>query len=261
MTAPVAQSATSTALDASGVRVVRGTRAILDDFDIQVPENRLVALIGPNGAGKSTALRVLAGVLAPDEGLVRWLGRARWSRPELARTVSYLPQQFRSHWDLSVAELLALGAARGRGFGWLQGLRRSTAPDANVVDALELDGLLQRRFASLSGGEQARAAFAMAMIAKPPILLADEPAASLDVAHQLRLMRLMRSLSATTVVVVLHDLNLAARFADEIVLVAGGKRRLSGPVETVLRDPMLDDVFETKFTRLTVDGRLHLTPQ
>jgi iron complex transport system ATP-binding protein len=249
------------ALDAAGVRVVRGSRAILDDFDISVPEHKLVALIGPNGAGKSTALRVLAGVLRPDEGLVRWLGRASWSRPALARTVSYLPQQFRSHWDLTVSELLALGAARGRGFGWLQGLRRSAAPDQDVVGALELDGLLQRRFASLSGGEQARAAFAMAMIARPPILLADEPAASLDVAHQLRLMRLMRSLTDTTVVVVLHDLNLAARFADEIVLVAGGKRRLSGPVNTVLCDPALDDAFETTFTRLTVDGRLHLTPQ
>ncbi|MBV8170236.1 MAG: ABC transporter ATP-binding protein [Alphaproteobacteria bacterium] len=252
-----------TALDANGVRVVRGGRAILDDFDIAVPENKLVALIGPNGAGKSTALRVLAGVLTPDAGAVRWLGRAAdaWSRPQLARTVSYLPQQFRSHWDLSVAELLALGAARGRGFGWLQGLRRSALPDESVVGALELDGLLARRFASLSGGEQARAAFAMAMIARPPILLADEPAASLDVAHQLRLMRLIRSLSDTTVVVVLHDLNLAARFADAVVLLARGKRVLAGPADAVLRDPALDTAFDTTFTRLTVDGRLHLAPQ
>jgi iron complex transport system ATP-binding protein len=252
-----------TALEATGLRVVRGGRAILDGFDIGVPEKKLVALIGPNGAGKSTALRVLAGVLAPDAGQVRWRGRAAasWSRPELARTVSYLPQQFRSHWDLTVAELLALGAARGRGFGWLQGLRRSAAPDESLVGALELDGLLPRRFASLSGGEQARAAFAMAIITRPPILLADEPAASLDVAHQLRLMQLIRSLTDTTVVVVLHDLNLAARFADAVVLVAGGRRRLSGPADAVLRDPALDDAFETRFTRLTVDGRLHLAPQ
>jgi iron complex transport system ATP-binding protein len=134
-------------------------------------------------------------------------------------------------------------------------------PDEALIAALELTTLLPRRFASLSGGEQARAAFAMAVIARPQILLADEPAASLDVAHQLRLMQLMRGLvETTTVVVVLHDLNLAARFADHVVLVAEGKCRLAGSAETVLGAPDLDDVFETRFERLSVHGRLHIVP-
>ncbi|MBI3515539.1 MAG: ABC transporter ATP-binding protein [Proteobacteria bacterium] len=252
------------ALEADGLRVVRGRRAILDGFDVAVPSHRLVAMIGPNGAGKTTALRALAAVEAPDAGRVRWLGRdaAAWDRRSLARAVSYLPQQFRSHWDLSVAELIALGAARGRGFGWLDGLHASVAPDLALTQALELEALMTRRFASLSAGEQARAAFAMATVSHPAILLADEPAASLDVAHQLRLMALMRRLAGdTTVVVVLHDLNLAARFADEVILVAAGKCRLAGPTETILESLELDEIFETRFERLSVNGRLHLAPR
>lgn len=249
---------TGNALELRQVSVRRGNRVILDTIDLALREGELLALVGPNGSGKSTALKVMAGALKPDAGTVRYFSRATIDRQERARLVSYLPQDFRSHWDMTVRDLIALGATRGRAGIWSHG---GTLP-ADLLENLAVGGLLQRRLSTLSGGERSRAAIAAAMAGAPRVLLADEPTASLDIAHQLRALAAIRNLTkSATALVVLHDLNLAARFADRIALMEQGRIVLTGTPAEVLNNPRIDAVFETIFERVEAAGRTQLVPR
>jgi len=250
------------AIELQKVTVRRGNKVILDAADLALHAGELLALVGPNGSGKSTAVKVMAGALKPDTGTIRYFGRDRIDRQERARLVSYLPQDFRSHWDMTVRELIALGATRGRpGFCRPGGAARGSAP-VDLRENLLLTELFDRRLSTLSGGESSRAAVAAAMAGGPKVLLADEPTASLDIAHQLRLMRAIRQATGTmTALLVLHDLNLAARFADRIALMDKGRvARIAAPGE-VLGDALVDEVFETQFDRRSVAGRIELAPR
>lgn len=234
------------------VTVHLGGRPVLQDLSLDLVPGEMLALVGPNGSGKTTALRVMAGALEPAAGRVLLDGapladRARRMR---ARDVAYLPQGFRSHWNLTVAELIRLG--RERGAGWLPGgagIRwRPVPPPA----ALDLDRLLTRRLDDLSGGERARAALAWALAAPARLLLADEPTASLDIAHALAVMRLLASLrGAMTVVVVVHDLGLALAHADRVAVLDGGRLRAVGTPRAVLASGAADDAFGLSFTAVT----------
>ncbi len=237
----------------SQVSLRRGSRGVLDRLDLAAAAGRLTCLVGPNGSGKSTAVKVMAGVLAPDAGRVLIDGRAADQFPpgERARRVGYLPQDFTSHWDLTVRALLALGLGRGMTVGWLPG----RTPDLTVPPALigdfELEPLLDRRLSTLSGGERARAACAAIVAGRPVSLLADEPTASLDIGHQIAMMRLLRRLAAAhAVLVVVHDINLALRFADEIVVLDAGRVAFAGSPGALLATDILDRVFAVRFTRL-----------
>jgi iron complex transport system ATP-binding protein len=240
------------ALGLEHVTVHLGGRPVLHDLSLDLVPGEMLALVGPNGSGKTTALRVMAGALEPATGRVLLddaplADRARRMR---ARDVAYLPQGFRSHWNLTVAELIRLG--RERGAGWLPGgggggagMRgRPVPPPA----ALDLDRLLTRRLDDLSGGERARAALAWALAAPARLLLADEPTASLDIAHALAVMRLLASLrGAMTVVVVVHDLGLALAHADRVAVLDGGRLRAVGTPRAVLASGAADDAFGLSF--------------
>lgn len=242
-------------LELRGARLTRSGRHLLSDLTLSLQQGEILALIGPNGAGKSSALKLLSGALTPDAGEVLLRGRplSAWRPAERATALAYLPQDFTSHWDLTVAELLEVGRLRGAGLTW-----RGPAAAENhaLIGDLALEALLPRRFSSLSGGERARAAMAWALAAGSPVLLADEPTASLDAGHQIELMRLLRRLAGRlSILIVLHDLTLAARFAHRLALLEGGRCRLCATPEAVLASPLLDAAFGVAFHRVaTPDG-------
>lgn len=252
-------------LEAHNLQLIRHGHRLLEDASLSVRAGEVVGVLGPNGSGKSSCLKILAGVMQADRGTVHVCGQpqADWHPLERARRVAYLPQQVHIYWDFRVEELLALGASRGQGFATWGG--RHNRSNAYCLDDLchvfELDNLRKRLFGTLSGGEQARVLFAAAVATKPRILLADEPTASLDIHHQISLMGRLRLLAAdTALLVVLHDLNLAARFVDRLVLFQAGRTILEGPTEKVLASPQMDSTFSVPFQRLSVSGQTILVP-
>ena len=226
--------------------LVVGAARILDGVSFRAEPGRLVGLIGPNGAGKSTLLRCLAGLAVPDSGAVTLDGRPLAALPaaERGRRIGYLPQSFQPAWDYSVRAVVELGAGRAPG----------AAP--RVPAALEAHGLaalMDRPWSRLSGGERARALLAAVLVAEPPVLLADEPGASLDIGHRIDLLRRLAAYARTrTVVVVLHDLERAVRDCDRLVLLDRGRLVLDGPAHEVATAPLLDATFGVRFRRVAI---------
>jgi len=240
-------------LAVENLRVSRGKSTLIRDLSLSFDATESVAIIGPNGAGKSTLLKALAGTEAPTGGRVRLGSRNLADLPaaQRAREIGFLPQHFEPHWDLSVAELLEIGAGRARSLP-VDALEKVTA-------AFELGGLERRRWSTLSGGEQARVALAMVLVVDPPVLLADEPAASLDIRHRLDLLRALADRGGERLsVVIVHDLDLAFSFFDRVVLLAGGELIADEPAARLVADPRLDDVFGVRFERLRAGEGWHL---
>lgn len=234
---------TAPALQAQGLRVHHAGKAVLQDFTLDLHAGEMLVLVGPNGSGKSTALRALAGVQAISSGQVHLQQRAfaAWPATERAQYLAYLPQDFRSQWDLQVGELLQLGTRRNAK------LLGQSVPHA-LIDSLDIGHLLQRRLSQLSGGERARAGIGWALAADSPLLLADEPTAALDIAHQLKLMSYLRSrLDHCAQLLVLHDLGLALRFADRIAVLAEGRLLGQGSPQTVREAGWLEQAFGLTF--------------
>ena len=242
-----------TVLSAENLRVARGKSTLIRDLSLTFDATESVAIIGPNGAGKSTLLKALAGTEAPTDGRVR-LGRrnlAQLPAAERAQEIGFLPQHFEPHWDLSVLELLDVGAGRAR----------SLPVDAleKTVAAFELGGFERRRWSTLSGGERARVLLAMVLVVDPPVLLADEPAASLDIRHRLDLLKALAARGEDRLsVVVVHDLDLAFSFFDRVVVLANGELIADGPAAALVSDPRLDDAFGVRFERLRAGEEWHL---
>lgn len=224
-------------------------RAVLDGIGLTVPEGSVTGLIGPNGVGKSTLLRAVAGLL-PHDGAVTFRGRPLPAAPrERARLVGYLPQGHSVHWPLSVRRTVELG--RLPHLGPLGRLRPDDAAAVErVMDATGVAALAGRTVPSLSGGERARVMLARVLAADAPLLLADEPVGALDPGHQLRLMALLRREAAErgrAVLVVLHDLSLAARCCDRVALLTPDGRCLDGPTAEVLTPGRLDAAYGVPF--------------
>jgi iron complex transport system ATP-binding protein len=237
-----------TDLVARNLVVKRGSATLLDDLSLSLSSPGAVALIGPNGAGKSTLLRVLAGIEAPLSGTVQVgdRGLATLSQAVRAATIGYLPQYFDPHWDLTVADLVRLGAERGA--------QRQSGAIESARETFELTALWRRRWSTLSGGERARALLAMVLVIDPPILLADEPAAALDIRHRLDVIRTLSHRGGERLsIVVVHDLDLAFRFFDRVVVVDRGRIVADAPAEALIADPLLDQVFAVRFERLKTD--------
>ncbi len=235
-----------TGIECRNVIVRAGSKTLLDDIVLTFRPGELTGLIGPNGAGKSTLLRVLAGYRRPDRGTVAWDGRdlGHWSAAERGAHSGYLPQQIEPTWDYSVREIVALGAGR------------ATA-QADPLDAIlaehNLVSLAQRRWHQLSGGERARTILAAVTATRPSIILADEPGASLDIRHRLDLVaRLKRLARDAVVVVVMHDLDLAARFCERIVLMDGGRVIADEAAATLIARPEFERTFGVRFQRETL---------
>ncbi|MCE0487149.1 ABC transporter ATP-binding protein [Ornithinimicrobium sediminis] len=236
-----------TALRAERLSLGYGCRTVVEDFDFAVPPGQVTAVVGPNGCGKSTVLRGLARLLRPTGGQVLLDGVDIHTRPtkQVARQVGLLPQSPLVPDGITVAELVSRGRHPHHGL-----LRQWTREDEEVVaEALELTGtadLAARRVDELSGGQRQRVWIAMALAQRTDLLLLDEPTSFLDIAHQVEVLDLVRDLvdaRGTTVVMVLHDLAMAARYADHLVAMRHGEVVAQGTPQQVVTAETVCDVF------------------
>ncbi|MFD2474760.1 heme ABC transporter ATP-binding protein [Amycolatopsis silviterrae] len=221
-----------------------GGRALLDAVDLEARAGEVLAVVGPNGAGKTTLLSVLAGDLSPDAGAATVAGRPadQWRTVELARRRAVLPQQNPLSFPFTVGEVVAMGRAPWRG---TESQDRDEEIVAAVLAETDVAELAGRRYPTLSGGEQARVALARVLAQDTELLLLDEPTASLDLRHQEDVLRLVgaRAASGAGVVLVLHDLTLAAAFADRIAVLDEGKLAAVGPPDQVCTAELLSEVY------------------
>ena len=241
------------------LRIAYGGKTVLGPLDAVFEPQCLHVLAGPNGAGKSTLLRHLSGVLPKQSGMVRLHGKAldQFSRLEKAKQIAYLAQERELVWPLSVREVVMLGR-HPHGTS----LETATSVDEQAVDeamqATAIGDWADRLVTELSGGERARVLLARVLATGATWLLLDEPVAGLDPRQQYLVMALLQDQvrQGRTVVVVLHDLALAARFADRILLLHQGLAVAHGPVQTVLTEHVLADVFGLS-ARLSADAQGH----
>ena len=256
-------SPTTYLLEARGLGVSRRGKPILRDVSIGFPATGSVAVIGPNGAGKSTLLALLAGLEKPAMGQVRLGTRAVADVPaaERVQSIGFMPQHFEPHWDLVLEELLGMRLTPPRG----QAVRNQLPTVDEVIARNQLEAFRGRRWSTLSGGEQARVLLATVLATDPPILLADEPGAALDVRHRLTLVEALAQRGRTRLVIVaMHDLDLAFRHFDRIVVVADGRIVIDGGPE-LIHAALLDESFGVVFDRIGVSPgvmlRARLHPQ
>jgi iron complex transport system ATP-binding protein len=245
-------------IEATAVTVKAGSVTLVDGVSLTVAPGELLAIAGPNGAGKSTLLGALAGDITPSSGTVRLGGEAlpalRGKRLALRRAV--LPQRVELAFPFTAAEVVHMGRAP-----------HPPGDDDEVVGRCmaETDTLhlADRAFPTLSGGEQARVALARVLAQDTPVLLLDEPTAALDLRHQEQVLSVAsaRAAAGCAVVVVLHDLNLAAAYADRVCLLAGGRLAACAPPDQVLRSDLLGDIYGHPVTVRRVDDDLVILPR
>lgn len=223
-----------------------GARQVLRDVTFEARAGEVVGLIGPNGAGKTTLLRAICQLTPALAGEVAWDGQRldRLDARTRARTLAYLPQGQVIHWPISVRRLVELGRLPRMG-----PFSRPTPADIAAVEAAMIaagvDGLADRPATSLSGGERARVLLARALAADAPVLLADEPTASLDPFHMLEVMTLLRRTAdqGRVVIAVMHELGLVARYCDRVVLINEGRKVGDGTPREVLTPERLRAVY------------------
>ena len=215
-------------------------RLVVDRVSMAFEGTGAVALIGPNGAGKSSLLTLLAGLQVPHQGNVLCNGQPlnQLTAQERARRIGYMPQRFQPHWDITVGELMQM----------------RLEPAASATTQLDVHGLAafaRRRWATLSGGEQARCLLGAVLATDPPVLLADEPGAALDVRHRLDLVHTLAERGRKRLVVVaMHDLELALSHFDRVIVLNQGRVVHDRPPAELLADAALDDVFGVHFERI-----------
>ncbi|WDF37625.1 heme ABC transporter ATP-binding protein [Streptomyces sp. T12] len=229
--------------EAEDLHVRLGAREVLHGVCVTVRAGEVLALVGPNGAGKSTLLSALAADLPATEGVVRVHGRpvAEWSAPELALRRAVLPQSATLSFPFTVEDVVRMGRAP-----------HATSPTqddlavAEAMAATEVTAFAVRPFSALSGGERARVALARVLAQRAPLLLLDEPTAALDLKHQELVLRLCRerARAGDAVVVVLHDLGLAAAYAHRVAVLRAGRVAADGPPAEVFSERLLSEVYD-----------------
>ncbi|PYE82329.1 ABC transporter ATP-binding protein [Pseudoroseicyclus aestuarii] len=234
-------------LEARALSLAYQGRTIVQELSLAIPDGQVTAIIGPNACGKSTLLRALARILKPAGGAVLLDGRAIAEQPtrSVARSLGLLPQTPLAPEGIAVADLVARGRAPHQGM-----LRQwSRADEAAVSEALEATGaapLAGKRIEELSGGQRQRVWIAMALAQETDLLLLDEPTTYLDLRHQIEVLALIRRLNrekGRTIVMVLHDIGLAGRYADHLVAMAEGRVLAEGPPEAVVTPEILRRAF------------------
>jgi iron complex transport system ATP-binding protein len=250
-------------LTARGLNVTLAGRLVLNDVSLALSSGHLVALVGPNGAGKTTLLRAMAG-LVPSQGAIEVGGTALSSLilRERARRFAYLPQGHIMHWPLPARDIVALG----RYPHGATDPARLTPKDAEAVlramQATDVVEFSERRVTELSGGERSRVALARVLAVEAPVILADEPTASLDPRHQFDVMKSLRASAdkGVLVIVVTHDLGLAARFADTVLVLSDGRLVSQGAPAEALSEKIMGEVFRISAYRAEYQREAVIVP-
>ena len=240
---------TTPLLDAADISVSLGGTEILDDVDLTAERGEFVGLVGPNGAGKTTVLRTLRASLDPDDGVVRVDGDrlADLSAKAVSRRVASTPQATTLSFEFTVERTVEMGRTPHLGRFDRVGTADREAV-ASAMERVDVARFADRPITSLSGGERQRVLLARALAQSTPVLLLDEPTASLDINHAVRTLELVRDLvsEGKTAVAAIHDLNLAARYCDKLVLLTGGSVRAAGDPAEVLTSETLRDAFDAE---------------
>lgn len=250
-------------LSFEGLHVSLGRRRVLHGVDAHFSGGGLIGIIGPNGAGKSTLARTSLALLKPSMGrvLLDGVNVATIARADLAKRIAYLPQGQQPHWPLTAERLVLLGR--------LPHLAPFSAVSAADHDAVrramqqaDADAFADRVVNELSGGERARVLLARALAVEAPVLIVDEPLAALDPGHQLQVMNVLKRQAETgaLVIAILHDLGLAARYCDRLVLLADGRVAGDGQPDEVLTEALLEKVYGVRIWSGEVDGQRLIVP-
>ena len=240
-----------------------GSRTILDDISFEVAPGAFCALLGPNGSGKSTMVKALAGVHRARSGRVSVQGRdmAELGRREPAKLVAYVPQAGDAPFDLTVREAVMLG--RTLHFGIAPGTEdRATVEDAIV--RMGLSDIAEQSMSELSGGQAQRAMIARALAQDPRVLLLDEPTSALDLRYQIETLQLVRRITreeGISALIAIHDLNHAARYCDQVVVLHGGRLVADGAPAQALQAPILRTVYEVDVEVAERDDAVEVRPR
>lgn len=230
----------------AGLTVTRQAQTVLKDIDLDLPSGQIIGLLGPNGSGKSTLLRCLAGLFPRLSERVALNGTTLGMMPlkKRAQHMAFVPQHAEVDGELTVEDIVRLGRTPYRKT-FQKTSRDDEAAVEQAIGLMQLCRLRQRRWHSLSGGERQRSQIARALAQQPQVLLLDEPTNHLDIQHQLELMRLISRLPLT-VVVALHDLNLAANFCQRLVLLKSGRVSAAGEPDEVLTPEKIEMTWNVK---------------
>ncbi|MFC6994578.1 iron ABC transporter ATP-binding protein [Streptococcus loxodontisalivarius] len=240
-----------------GISKSYGDKPILDAIDLEIPSSKLTAFIGPNGAGKSTLLSIMSRLLEKNQGavLVKGTDIDAWKSADLAKELTMLKQQIHYQSKFSVEELVAFGR-----FPYSQG--RLTQEDQTKIEAalayMNLEEFRQRMIDTLSGGQLQRVFIAMVLAQDTDIILLDEPLNNLDIKQSIAMMKTLRRLVdelGKTIVIVIHDINMASQFVDHMVAFKDGKLFCSGSCQEVMQKPILDELYEMDLLVEEIAGR------
>ncbi|MEE8480718.1 MAG: ABC transporter ATP-binding protein [Desulfobacterales bacterium] len=224
-----------------------GSRPVLKNLTFSVPKSDFFIIIGPNGSGKTTLMKVISGILKPQKGRLEILNRSidRYNLKALARTIAFVPQMVTVDFPFTVIEMVLMGRSPYLGMLGLEH-EKDLEIAKQAIAFTGVEHLTHRKLDQLSGGEQQRVFIARAICQEPDVILLDEPTASLDLAHQVRVMDLMEKLKAekgVTVVMVSHDVNLAAMYGDQLLLLSNGQVVCQGLPDEVLTFQTLEEAY------------------
>lgn len=235
-------------------------KKVLHGLDCTFDGGGFYAVIGPNGSGKSTLIRLLNRLLIPDSGRIQLNGRSVKDYPRrfLAQHIGYVPQSGGSSFNATVFDTILLG--RKPHIKWAPG-KSDFQKTESIVHDFSLDHLALRLTGELSGGELQRVHIARALVQEPDVLILDEPTSSLDLSHQIEVMKMLKMVSAKgiTVIVAIHDLNLALRYADQFLLLREGRIIAMGD-ERVISKQNLQALYDVKVQKVDVDGQSYILP-
>jgi iron complex transport system ATP-binding protein len=246
----------TSALELRGISFGYNAGLLLQDISFSVAAGELTALIGPNGSGKTTLLKIMLGLLPPNSGEVKLLGQSlKTYQPRTrAKTIAYVSQQPALNFPLTVRELVALGR-----YPHGNRIRETLADTRAIENALERSAakdLCNRQFNSLSGGEKQKVLIARALAQSAQVLLLDEPTLHLDLNFQLQILSALKRLcveDGSTVITVLHDVNLVSLFADQALLLSAGILRSSGPVTEVINEASINELLDVDMKQISGD--------